>query len=279
MLDREAIFRHAYQLQPLPPSCGRLAALAAQDEPDLREVTDIVSLDPVLTARLLRVANSAGSASRRMVGTVKDAVIRLGVGAVLGLTVGSAARGILEQPVPGYGFSAGAFWHHSVTAALAAEAIRNFCAVSQSSLSFTAAMLHDIGKLVLGRFLTLDLTSNCQWLAEEEGLEPFQAEAIVLSLHHGEVGAGIAQYWNLPPDLVAGVAHHHTPEEGTNSICFVTCVANAVARHVEGNSAPTDSQSKSLLTALERLEITRVGFEKLCEITQQSLGEINARFG
>ena len=279
MLDHNTIVRHAYQLQPLPPSCSRLASLAVQEVPDLQEITEVISFDPVLTARLLRVANSAHSASHRAIGTVKDAVIRLGPGTVLGLTVGSAARKVLDAAIPGYALSPGELWRHSVAAALAADLSRSFCAAAWSPLCFTAALLHDIGKLVLGRFLTPDVVALCQRAAEEGELYPFQAESEVLSLHHGEVGRVIAQHWNLPLGLETGVAHHHTPQEGQDAICFVTYLANAVARHIEGKPASTDREFKALGAVLQRLELTPVSFEKLCETTAWRLSEVSERFG
>ena len=154
MLDHSTLVRNAYQLQPLPPTLARLSALMTEEMPCLDEMTEIISFDPVITAKLLRVANSSFSAPCRAVTQVKEAVVRLGPGIVFSLAIGSCARPLMEQTVPGYGLYAGELWRHSVMAALAAEASRRFCHVAIPIASFTAALLHDLGKLVLGQSLT-----------------------------------------------------------------------------------------------------------------------------
>jgi HD-like signal output (HDOD) protein len=277
MLDHSIVVQRAYQLQPLPQSCTRLAALVAQDDPDLKAITEVISFDPVMTAKLLRVANSVLFPGRR-VGSVKEAVIRLGANTVFGLAVAACAESVLDQAVPGYALSAGKLWWHSTTAALAAELAKGYCRVIWPSMAFTAALLHDLGKLVLGRCLTPELVALCQGAAAEGNLAPYQAEAEILSVHHGEVSGIIAQYWNLPPEIVRGVTHHHTPEEGNDTICFTTHLANAVAHHIEGNSARSRSEVETLNATLDRLALTRAGFEKLAGAVAQRLDEDSRQF-
>jgi HD-like signal output (HDOD) protein len=278
MLDHNNLIRCAYQLQPLPQSCSRLAALLAQEDSDMRVISEVIAFDPVLTGKLLRMANSAASSTRGTIATVKQAVIRLGAGTVLSLVVGACAQPIMEGSVPGYALSAQQLWQHSLTAALAAEVAQEFCADSLSPLCFTAALLHDMGKLVLGRFLTPELLALCKRAALEGGLMAFEAESEILSVHHGEVGGIIAQHWNLPAGIVNGVTHHHTPEEGQETICFVTHLANAVAMHVEGSSDWTERERKAVDVTRKRLGLNEADFEQVCEVTKRRLDEVNRRY-
>lgn len=278
MIAHDAIVRHAHQLQPLPQSCTRLAALVVQDWPDPREVAEVIAHDPVLTAKLLRVANSALYFCSREIGTVPEAVKLLGSRSVFCLAVASCAEPIMEQPVPGYALSAGELWRHSTAAALAAELGKGFCQVSWPPMAVTAALLHDLGKLVLGRFLTPELQMLYQRAVTEGNLEPYQAETEVLSLHHGEVSGVIAQYWKLPSDIVSGVIYHHAPQEGRDTICFTTHLANTVAHHIEGRPARTEAERKALDATRDHLELSRDGFEKLAETVVRRLNETNTRF-
>lgn len=279
MLSHDTILRSANQLQPLPPSCARLAALVVEDVPDLNEVTDIVSYDPVLTARLLRVANSVLSAPTRSIGTVREAVIRLGTGSVLGLVVGASVQPTMEKVVPGYGLSTGVLWRHSVASALAVEVAKDFCLVPWSPLYFTAALLHDIGKLVLGHLMTPGLSRLCHKAVEEGGLEPFQAESEILTVHHGEVGEIVAQHWRLPEDIVKGVGYHHAPGDNEDRSGFVACLGNLVAKQIEGHPIRTEAEQKIFETARDRLGFTDVGFEKICEATAIRLVRVGRQYG
>ena len=83
-VDQDAVIRTAFEVPALPQSAVRLASIVADDDIELYEVVEVIEYDPALTLKLLRVANSVFSSSSRQIGTVKDAVIRLGTGAVLG---------------------------------------------------------------------------------------------------------------------------------------------------------------------------------------------------
>ncbi len=273
MLDHELIVRQAYQLQPLPQSCIRLAVLAGQDLPDLKEISEIISYDPVLTAKLLHRANSALH-YHRQIGTVRDAVRHLGARTVFGLAVAACTEPVMTQAVPGYGLSPGELWHHSTATALAAELAEKFCSVPWPPMAFTAALLHDLGKLVLGQFLTPELHALCQRAVVEGKLAPHEAEAEILSLDHEEVSGLIAQRWRLPLEIVNGVAHHHAPEEQYGIISFVTHLADAVARHVTGEPVHTEAELRALEATRERLGLTPDNFERLAEMTAARLNGV-----
>jgi putative nucleotidyltransferase with HDIG domain len=279
MLNHTAIVQSACQLQPLPPTAARLAALTGRGAPDLQEIIDAVSLDPVLVAKLLRFANSCYSAPKYPIGTVSDALRWLGTDHVLSLAIGSFFRPVMEQSIPGYAISAGDLWRHSVTAAVAAGTARSFCRGIYSPLAATAALLHDIGKLILGRYLTPELHGLCQRAVAEGGMTQAEAEAEILSLHHGEVGGIIAQQWSLPADIVEGIIHHHTPEQGPDTIGFVVHLANAVTRQIEGQPAATARDQTTLEAARDRLGLTANGLGKLCEVTAQRRADALNSFG
>jgi HD-like signal output (HDOD) protein len=274
MLKHTAIVQAAHQLKPLPPTATRLAALTTQEAPDIAEIIDIVSLDPVLVAKLLRFANSCYSSPRHPIGTVAGALRWLGTGPVLSLAVGSFCRPVMEQSIPGYSCSGGDLWKHSVTAAVAAGTARDYCHGAYSPLAFTAALLHDLGKLVLGTYLTPELISLCQRAVDEGHLTPVEAECEILSVHHGEVGGIIAQYWSLPADIVTGIIHHHTPDQGQAAIGFVVHLADAVARQLEGKPAATDRERRALEATRNRLGLTPERLASLCEATAHRLADV-----
>lgn len=270
MIELDTVIRSCYDLDPLGPSAARLSAVAFREDVDFDEVVEIVTYDPALTARLLRVANSVASSSGLPITTVKDALLRTGTSTAVQLAMGSAVRGPLSQSVGAYSISEEGLWRHSVAAAIATNLAGKFCSIRLPKESFTAALLHDIGKLVLGRYLTPSVLDIVRRANEDAGLPEFMAESEILHVHHGEVGGLVAQHWNLPQNIVWGITYHHDPEkfefEGDDTICYVVYLANLVA-----NAAGATSQSGETAdvegagAAGSRLGITPDGFKELCD--------------
>ena len=95
-----------------------------------------------------------------------------------------------------------------------------------------AALLHDIGKLVLVQFLEPDVLGYLGEAWARGDMTSVQAEIEILGFHHGELGGLIAQHWQLPARIVAAITHHHTPDEGHDVVCDVVCMANVVAKRI-----------------------------------------------
>jgi len=268
-LDHDALVQSAYKLPPLPQTAARLAALVSRDDTELGEIVEVIELDPPLTLKLLRVANSVFGASRYPVGTVRDAVLRLGTGTVSGFAVASCVKSLLGKTIPGYNLPVSEFWNHALAAAFAAEIIIKFSKVSVSPLAFTAGLLHDIGKLVLGNFLSQEALTWISRAIQEGKQTAFQAETEILSLHHGEVGGVIAQHWGLPDCLVKGIIYHHNPDECGETICYATSLANLVAHrltaeHQAASAEPENNVAHDTAHDLERLGLAQQNFTELC---------------
>ncbi len=232
MINLTELIEQANELLPLPASTVRLAELAGNPECELADVAELVAFDPVLTMKLLRAANSAASGSATPVGNVRDAVMRMGTAQVLAFAVAAGARPFLQVRVPGYGLGEGALWRHSIAAAVAVETLQA-SGVAVPADAFTAALLHDVGKLVMGRFLSPEILGFIQRAQVSEHLSQMEAESLLLGIHHGELGGLIAQHWKLPPTVVHGIIWHHCPEQGAAAICDLTYLANQLAWQIE----------------------------------------------
>jgi putative nucleotidyltransferase with HDIG domain len=286
MIDLDALAEAATRLDPLPTSVGRLAGLVAAKAP-LHEIVDTVQYDQALTGALLRSANSSWSAPRHEVTTVKDAVVRLGAGPVLSLALGVTVRSRLGTAVPAYGLAEGDLWSHSVAAALAAETLARCAGADLPAETPTAALLHDVGKLVMGRFIDgADLMAI--EIAREAGVSRMQAELDVLGIDHAELGGLIAQSWELPSSLVSGIRGHHlTPREVTDgdgaSITYGVHLADVVAKVVLAGfgAAPPDDNAdlERFAQACGELRVSADRFDEVCRLVGERYQEVAARFG
>jgi HD-like signal output (HDOD) protein len=275
VIDIDAVIESAQSLEPLPASVGRLASLVSDQDADLREIVEVISFDQALTGNLLRRANSAASASRNPIRTVHEAVVRLGTGTVLALAMSTTVSKRMSRGIPEYGMAEGDLWRHSVRAALAAETIRSAAKVPVPPEAPTAALLHDVGKLVLCRFLGPGILNMLRLAAEVDNLTSLQAEAIILEVHHGELGGLVAQHWRLPDTIVRAITYHHTPEQALEPICFTVHLANLVSHHLQGD---TDIEREARTNSLVELGIDPTRWDTICSTVATRYDELSGRY-
>jgi HD-like signal output (HDOD) protein len=169
----------------------------------------------------------------------------------------------MQQALPEYGLTEGALWRHSVAAALAAESAQPFCRASLPAETHAAALLHDVGKLVMARFLSPEILRILADAREKGGLSSLRAEAELLCVHHGELGGIIAQHWNLSDRIVTGIMYHHMPDLARDIVADVVHVANIAAKLAGTGHVATGADLQVSPTSLERLGMSTDGFMEL----------------
>lgn len=280
MITLQSIMSAVGTMAPLPPTAPKLAAVISDDTSSVDDVADVLQYDQALTIDLLKFANSVMSASSRTIATVKDAVIRLGGARVLQRVVGKHVQGIMAAPLAAYGYQENDLWRHSVAAAVAAEQIGSIIKSKSGGLSFTASLLHDIGKLILGRTAPAeDMSAIFRMVFDEPlSLTSEQAEKRVLGFSHADVGAEIAQSWQLPQPIVDAIRNHHSLNNVGEPVTDTVKVANIVARTIgegignEGMSLIVDGELSN------RVGLTHDQFEILCIRSQRSLSQVLRMF-
>ena len=210
----------------MPGSTEKLLKLLDNPDTSAAHIGQFLRYDPGLSAKLLKLTNSAYFGLPCKVGSVKQAVVLLGWRRLVQLVMASCVNAVMDKPVPGYDLSAGELWRHSIAVSVAAEDLAKELKISASEEIFTAALLHDVGKLVFGRFVKEDLEK-----IETEasiGISFEVAERIVLGTDHAEIGAQILKNWSFPTALVNAVRWHHDPDSAgkTDILVDIVHVAN-----------------------------------------------------
>jgi len=190
----------------LPEAVARLSVLLQDDTATAEDFEKAVRTDPVITANLLRSANSVFSQGIEPVSTVRQAVARIGLKRVFDVAVGSSVRRTLPKRIPGYGLSADVFWAHCTATAVYAEALASECSLPCKDAAFLSGLLHDVGKLVIGNFLA-EVTPEADWWT----FGTAQEERKLLGSNHCDVGKEIAIRWHLPASVVDTCRWHHEP--------------------------------------------------------------------
>lgn len=229
-LTRERLLRQADALEPLPATATRLVGLLSQTEWMIRDVEEVVRLDLGLTARVLRFANSAWTAHLPSVTTIRDALMRIGVGTTLSLAIAEGVRPRLLKPLPAFDLQPGRLWQHAVACALATEIVTRRSTRPIPPEAVTASLLHDVGKVVLDEAMD-DATLTALRAAWTTGvLSRIDAERHVLGMDHGELGGYVARHWGLPERVAAAITHHHAPAAAQSTICDIVHLSNGIAK-------------------------------------------------
>jgi putative nucleotidyltransferase with HDIG domain len=259
VIDVEGLTRQAGELEPLPAIVTRLAGLVARDRPDVEQIVDVIASDPGLAASLLRYVNASSTSEQKQITTCRAAVDRLGLGPVLAVAVAANLRRRIDRPLPQLGLAGGDLWRHSVATALVVEEVARATDVYVPPETAAAALLHDVGKPLLAPRLGPTTLTALELARDENGLSPVRAEAELLGVDHGELGAAIARAWKLPRSVVQGIRHHHEPSRGTSAICDVVHVANAVAKTIPGARRTRPDVAAGTWEGLQRGAVRRLG--------------------
>jgi len=283
-IDLDALIAQANHLEPLPASATRLAELLSVEGWELEEVVEVVALDQGLTGKLLGLANSALHVAHDRISSVDAAVVRLGAGSVLAVAVGTGVRRRLEEALPAYGLAEGELWERSVAAAVTAEALHHVTDHRLPAGLTTAALLHDIGKLLLARHLEPDLQRYLRLARESGGMAEERAEIEVLGVHHAELGGLVAQHWNLPPEIVEGISYHHAPQDSffgdtDSTMAHGTLLCARVSEWLFAGGEGLPETDALLGAARLRLGLSAAAFAELCREVRERFDEVRGVFG
>jgi putative nucleotidyltransferase with HDIG domain len=251
---------------PNMPRAGiKLRALLSEKNVSIDEIERILRHDPGLAANVLRLANSAFFGIPAQVTTLKHAVVLLGVKRFSSIAVAACMNKKMDTAVEGYGLSPGELWLHSIAVSTTAEALAKNRKLDETNDFFTPALLHDLGKLVLGKFVKAEQPKIDSLVVK--GV-PFDiAEKEVLKTDHAEIGALILSKWSFPVDLINAVRWHHNPEglENSNLHTEIVYLANLMC-HSNGDSESDEEQlNMPYSSVLDRLHIETEQYEVFAE--------------
>lgn len=193
-----------------PSAVTQLMEVLEDPNASLSRIEEILKLDPGMTTNVLKLSNSAYFGFPSRVGSVRKAVTLLGARRLKQLVLASCINAVMDRSIPGYELPTGKLWYHSIAVSVTAEGLAKELGIKEQGEIFTAALLHDIGKLVLGAFVSSELEEIEKRVAT--GVSFDAAEREVLGIDHGEIGAILLEKWAFPEELVHAVRWHHEPD-------------------------------------------------------------------
>lgn len=262
----------------MPSAAAKLLSLLDNPDTTISQIERILRYDPGLTANILKLTNSAYFGLPAKVGSVKHAVVLLGWKRLIQLIMASCVSAIMNRSVPGYDLPPGGLWRHSIAVSVAAEGLMKQLKIPMDDETFTAALVHDLGKLVLGSSIKDDVETI--ELAASEGV-PFEvAEHMVLGTDHAEVGAQILTNWSFPPEIVSAVRWHHEPDSAdeTSTLIDIVHVANVLCLMIGIGVGREGLRHEPSLLATKRLGLKTSHLEAVASMTLQWVDELTDVF-
>lgn len=280
LLDTGALEAAAERIAPLPAATTRLLAIAGAPDVTLPAIVDIVRYDPGLTAALLRQANSAHSMAARHITDVRDAVVRLGLDTVVSVAMRGAVAASMQDAVELYDLEGGRLYRHAVLAAVAADVLRARRPTLVPAITPTAALLHDIGKLVLSKALGARTTELVSVLSRRDGRPLHTVELEVFGIHHGHAGRYVVQLWKLPTSFLDGIVNHHGDVEEPSVFARAVQFANLLAHAVDERDR-TDPRTAFPVPAeiAETFGVDGPAFDALTDLVAARFEAVAASFG
>jgi diguanylate cyclase (GGDEF)-like protein len=206
--------RQCPNLPTLPSIAMQVLDLTQRPDADIAELARLISKDGALSGKILKTVNSSFYARAQAVGTISSALVVLGLQSVKTLVLGFSLVTNLNKKQSS-GFKHLEYWKRSIYAATAARLLAARVGIMQQEEAFLAALLMDIGMLVLDTVLGEEYGMVCQ-SAKTHG-ELLAAENTSLHVNHAVVGGILAETWKLPPILSVPVAAHHSVDDVTDA--------------------------------------------------------------
>lgn len=210
-MSLEQIIEEVDCLAPVTPAAQRILEITGDPNSSVGDLVEVIQFDQALTANLLRICNSSYFGLRKEITSVKQATAYLGMEKVACLVMMGNSSGYLTKAQEGYDLHEGELWRYSVASALITQDLAERYAVQRASLLFTAALLKDIGKVILSRYVK-GLFSEIKAEVQEKGLSFLEAERNILGIDHADLGGQVAAKWRFGQEMVNIIQNHHSPD-------------------------------------------------------------------
>ncbi len=230
--DFDSIIKNMGELPPSPIVATKLLELLAKPDLKITELANAVSLDPVVSSRVLRMANSAFYGQQRQVNTVDRAIIVIGQNVLRDLAMEYSLRSAHKT----YGLLERRLWEHSIGCAVASRMIADRLTEIDKGEAYLAGLQHHIGKVLMVN-RNKDLYKQVVEIVDAGKGELRDVESGFFAYSHEQVGAALLDFWNFPKTIVAVAHYHHDfeklpeAEEEAAQLCAIVCLASDFCRY------------------------------------------------
>lgn len=275
--EREQIVTNAIReishIATLPEVTMKIVELVEDPKSTAQDLHKVISNDPALCSRILKVVNSSFYGLPGQIGSINRAIVMLGLNAVKNIAIAASLSKLFRGGELTPAFSARDLWLHSNTVAVAAKLVANSLKIGLSDEAFLAGLIHDIGVMVEMQYDRNKLIEVFRAVTPDPKGAPvknmLEVEAQVFGANHQEFGAGLCEKWKFPKSFSMVTGFHHRPMELASENRTLTCIVN-IADHLAaemGEGFRQDVMSYSVDGAV--LDELKLAPEKLADLKTQ----------
>ncbi|MDR2302919.1 MAG: HDOD domain-containing protein [Deltaproteobacteria bacterium] len=269
--DRVQVKKEVRKIKNLPTVPGivaKISRMVENPETSAAEVGRLISQDQVLSAKVLRMANSAFFGMSRKISSISQALVILGFEVVKGLVLTSSVFDMIQKSMAG-------LWEHSIGCAAASGAVATLLGREDAEEILVAGLLHDLGKVVLA----LNLPDEMRLISEKVAsgnILFYEAENQLLDFDHSELGQWLAEHWNLPESLAEPMRLHHRPEKAVlkPECTAIVHIADIIIRAKGFGNGGDMLVPPISMAAWEMLGLKKTDFLPILEILEPKLSSL-----
>ena len=259
----------------MPQVAQKARQLTADESASFSDLAKVIETDQAIATRVLKLANSSYYGVMGTVTSIQHASVVLGMKTLNELLTLACASSLLGSELKGYGLKTGDLWRHSIAVSVVAEKLVEEIGISADPEIFTAALLHNIGKLLLGQHVADYLDAIKVQVTAEKSFQTIERD--MFGTDHAEIGARILQNWSFPDNVVNAVRWHHEPDLAPeqNTMTDVVHAANVLCQMIGIGTGREGLQYEPAQGTVRRLGLKAVLLEKLASQTLMWIEELN----
>ena len=212
----KALLKECKNLPTLPGIVGKLATMAEDPNTSTDQIGKVISKDHILSAKLLRLVNSAFYGFPQRISSLSSAIILLGFSVVKSLIITASIFEFMEeQDIE--------LWEHSLGCAVVCSVVAKRMGIADPEEVSTAGLIHDIGKVAIKMELPKEYAEIIA-IMQKDNVTIRVAEKQVLGFDHAEAGGWLTKSWNLPDKLVEPITFHHNPRMASKNSQLTSCI-------------------------------------------------------
>jgi HD-like signal output (HDOD) protein len=227
------VLRNIDRMPSLSPTVGKILQVANDPNSSANDLNKVISLDPVLAAKVLKLVNSAYFGFQEKMTSTVRAIVVLGLNTIKNLALSTAA---LETISTGNatGLNMDEYWRHLLATGVYAKLVARKISVHKNFLEdyFLCGLMHDIGKIVLNNLNPVGYGKLIA--AAKQSCKPLHLyETAIFGINHAEIGKLLGQKWGLQEAIVEAMAFHHSPElvtETNKKLVYSIVISNTFVK-------------------------------------------------
>ncbi|MBA4367804.1 MAG: phosphohydrolase [Desulfobacterium sp.] len=269
-VDLDTLLRTQIKLPSLPTIFNQIMELMTDPDSSAHDFSNVISNDPALTARLLKIVNTAFYGYRSQIDTISHAVMIIGTSELYALCLSTSILALFKD-IPSILVDMTSFWKHSIGCGMMARKIAARKGETNRERFFVAGLLHDIGRLVIYNNLPNQAHQAISYTTYHKDLL-YNAETRVLGFDHTRIGGRILDKWKLPGKLADVIRFHHHPEDSPEP--FDTAIIHL--SDIMMNALKLGTSGEQFVPPLSPVAWKMIGLpvEMLSEIIQETVSQI-----